>query len=308
MAGKNRTTSLIVELVVIAAIVAGFMYVGSDYLRMNKEKSELNANIDSLQQEINRMREEEELSAAAIVEKEGQLAEMQSLPERITAQREEYYAVCKQLEDKVLEGTANYKIAYMTFDDGPYVGMTEKYLQVLEDYGILATFFEIAREGEEYDPIYHKVYEAGHTIANHTYGHQMKGYLYESVDNFVNDIIKNREFIQEKLGITTNIMRFPGGAGSAGSLKPGIVEKLRELGYGYVDWTAATGDGIGVYSVEDSIENVLHTYNWGGDLQVVLMHDYSPNSLEALPVVLDAFKEQGYIFLPLFYESSVIIK
>ena len=76
MAGKNRTTSLIVELVVIAAIVAGFMYVGSDYLRMNREKSELNANIDSLQQEINRMREEEELSAAAIVEKEGKLAEM----------------------------------------------------------------------------------------------------------------------------------------------------------------------------------------------------------------------------------------
>ena len=38
------------------------------------------------------------------------------------------------------------------------------------------------------------------------------------------------------------------------------------------------------------------------------MHDSSQATLLALPSVIETLKERDYIFLPLFYESSMIIK
>ncbi|MBR2810900.1 MAG: polysaccharide deacetylase family protein [Solobacterium sp.] len=307
MAAENRKASAAAAAALIVA-VAGFAFAGRTLLNVRAAQKQLEADIRTLNAEKDQLTKQIADHDALMAEKDQQIAELNACDQKLADQRAEYYAVCKELEDAVLAGTADFKIAYLTFDDGPYLETTREFLQVLKDRDILATFFQIAREGEDYDALYHEVYEAGHTIANHTYSHRMHDYLYLSVDNFISDIVKNREFIQEKLGITTNIARFPGGSGSALGLKSEIVEELRKLGYGYVDWTAATGDGIAVQSPEEYLENVMGRYNWGGDLQVVLMHDYSRSTLTALPAILDGFAAQGYIFLPLYYESSVIVK
>jgi peptidoglycan/xylan/chitin deacetylase (PgdA/CDA1 family) len=36
------------------------------------------------------------------------------------------------------------------------------------------------------------------------------------------------------------------------------------------------------------------------------MHDYSKETLKALPEIIEGLEEQGYIFLPLFYESLAV--
>ena len=308
MARKNGKVIGIVAGVVFLLICGAFLFEFLQLVKIDEEEKELNPRVLTLLQEKERIQIELANVEAILSEKDAEIAELNACDDLLANARQEYYGVCKQLEDAVLEGRADFKIAYLTFDDGPYVDMTPQFLQVLKDRDILATFFQIGKPDEKYDALYHQVYEAGHTIANHTYSHKMKDGIYLSVENFINDVIQNRDFIQDKLGITTNILRFPGGSGSALGLKPEIVRQLKELGYGYVDWTAATGDGIEVASPEEYYENVLGRYNWGGDLQVVLMHDYSQSSLTCLPWVIDAFAGQGYIFLPLFYESSVVIK
>ena len=48
--------------------------------------------------------------------------------------------------------------------------------------------------------------------------------------------------------------------------------------------------------------NVLY-YTDGKPILVVLMHDYSKNTLIALPEIIEGLKEQGYYFAPMFNGS-----
>ncbi|MBR3251880.1 MAG: hypothetical protein IKF80_09240, partial [Erysipelotrichaceae bacterium] len=60
-----------------------------------------------------------------------------------------------------------------------------------------------------------------------------------------------------------------------------------------------------ILSPQEYRDNVLNNTN-GKKLLVVLMHDYSDNTLIALPEIIEGLEEQGYFFLPLFYESEAM--
>ena len=64
---------------------------------------------------------------------EEELNIVKNLNEEIENAKAEYYKTLKTFEDKVLNKELDYKIAYLTFDDGPY-NLTHKYLEVLEQY------------------------------------------------------------------------------------------------------------------------------------------------------------------------------
>ena len=53
----------------------------------------------------------------------------------------------KELEDSILNGTSDKKIAYLTFDDGPYYN-TYKVLKILKENKVKATFFTTNVNGE----------------------------------------------------------------------------------------------------------------------------------------------------------------
>jgi len=228
----------------------------------------------------------------------------QNINESINETKKEFFDYAATLENKILNDETDLKIAYLTFDDGPY-DLTYDFLEVLKNYDIQATFFELAKDtaiGKDVSGVYECVKEAGHTIGNHTYHHLIRKGLYYSVDSFINDVTLNREFIEDKLGITTDVLRFPGGSGRAGQLKNGIVDKLHELGYGYVDWDVECGDGYVKLSAAQYAKNILSTTN-NQDIIVVLMHDYQQQTLVALPSIIEGLREQGYIFLPLWKDS-----
>src|SRR5690606_14874591 len=126
-----------------------------------------------------------------------------------------------------------------------------------------------------YDPIYKRISNSGHTVANHTYSHAVKNGLYSSVDSFVNDVLKQENFLYEKIGVKTNIVRFPGGSTNAkGTYKSRILERLRTHNYGYIDWNVSTGDGGGRPTKESTYNNVVNKTG-NRNIIVVLMHDYS---------------------------------
>ncbi len=54
--------------------------------------------------------------------------------------KKELFAEAKKLEDKIIAGESSAKIAYLTFDDGPYYS-TYKFMDVLDKYNVKATFF-----------------------------------------------------------------------------------------------------------------------------------------------------------------------
>lgn len=238
---------------------------------------------------------------------------IKNIDNEIIKVKEEYFNNLKIFENKVSNKEVDYKIAYLTFDDGPY-HLTHKYLEVLEKYNVRATFFTIGLDKDQcFDnrnksckEVYAKEAHYGHTMANHTYSHLIFNGLYSSTDSFIKQVQKQEKLIKDRTGVTTNILRFPGGMASAGSLKNSITKKLRELGYGWVDWTASNGDGGWVGDKQTALSNLKKTIN--EDIEVILFHDYSNATLSALPDAIEYLQKENYVLLPLFYESKMVNK
>ncbi len=67
------------------------------------------------------------------------------------------------------------KAVYLTFDDGPIPEVTPKVLEILDKYGVKATFFMVGENIDKHPEVFEQVVKAGHAIGNHTYNH-MKGW------------------------------------------------------------------------------------------------------------------------------------
>lgn len=217
---------------------------------------------------------------------------------------DEYYTNISLLENKINNGESNVKIAYFTFDDGPY-DLTDKVLDLLKTNNIRATFFVLGKDGV--NDKYLRIVNEGHTLANHTYYHSLGNGLYDSVDSFISQVKKLEDYLYDITGYRTTIVRFPGGSPTAGSNKDAIVNKLHEMGYNYVDWTSETGDGSSKKLAEKD------TWAWYQDttrdknIIVLLMHDYNYQTYSNLQRIIDDLKNRGFIFLPL-HNKSIMVK
>ena len=60
---------------------------------------------------------------------------------------------------------------YLTFDDGPIPEVTPWLLDVLDRYGIKATFFVVGDNVRKYPEIFQMIVDKGHKIGNHTFNH-----------------------------------------------------------------------------------------------------------------------------------------
>ena len=223
-----------------------------------------------------------------------------NIDNKIIELKDEYFSNIRLLEEKIQNGTSDKKIAYLTFDDGPYK-LTYTVLDILKNNDVRATFF--VRGIPSASDRYVLMAQAGHTIGNHTYSHNIFNGLYSSSTEFIRQVDKLDNLIYETTGLNTRLLRFPGGSPSAGKLKNDIVNKLHDKGYRYVDWTCHTGDG------SSSLLKQKKEWNWykdtcsGQKIFVILMHDYNYGTVEILDDMIKDLKNQGYLILPLSNKS-----
>ena len=221
--------------------------------------------------------------------------------------KDSYFELAIEADKRARDG-ANFKVCYLTFDDGPYSKTTPLFLDVLKEKDVLGTFFVLKKDN--LDDLYKRIRDEGHTLANHTASHKIKNGIYRSEDAFIEDIKKNDDFIYNLLGVKMDVMRFPGGSPQvtySGLNKTSLVNKLVDMGYGYIDWTLTTGDGEANLSPEEFLHNVVDKSN-KYSVMSVLMHDYSKNTALCLGDMIDILREQGFIFLPLSYNSPAVRK
>ena len=221
--------------------------------------------------------------------------------------KESYFKLAKEADERA-RSSANFKVCYLTFDDGPYSKTTPLFLDVLKEKNVLGTFFVLKKDN--LDDLYKRIRDDGHTLANHTASHKIKNGIYRSEDAFIEDIKENDDFIYNLLGVKMDVMRFPGGSPQAtysGLNKTSLVNKLVDMGYGYIDWTLTTGDGEANLSPDEFLHNVVDSSS-KYSVMTVLMHDYSKNTALCLGEMIDILRQQGYIFLPLSYNSPAVRK
>ncbi len=233
---------------------------------------------------------------------EKEIALYQNVKEETSKLKEEYTDNIAKLEKMIVNKETNAKIAYLTFDDGPY-DLTQKYLDILKSNNVRATFFTLGKT--KYENIYKRIVNEGHTLANHTYYHNIHNGLYKSSDNFINQVKKLEDYIYSITNYKTTLVRLPGGSDQAGRLKGEIANKLHNMGYNYADWNCYTGDGSDKLMAEhDAFYWYKNTCK--DDILVILMHDYNYSTVNNLDKIIKDLKEREYILLPLHNKSMMV--
>lgn len=299
-----------IKIIIILLILTTSLYLSiinyNSYNNNLKQIEELNNSITELKKEYDELEKNNNLLKT-------QIEEINNIPEKIKESKQIVFEAAANLEQKIQNGESDKKIAYLTFDDGPYYN-SYQVLKVLKDKKVKATFFTTNANGQYcYDNKSvncHDVYLAeandNHTIANHTFTHAIRKGLYSSVDTFISNIVNQENLIYSKTGIKTNIVRFPGGSPTAGVLKNDMKQSLYNMGYGWVDWTAQDGDGGRLLDKNMAWNNFVNSIN--NNIEVVLFHDYNYITLSILPDAIDYLRNNGYILLPLFYDSVMVNK
>lgn len=211
-----------------------------------------------------------------------------------TVQRTVTVDAAPQPETVVPEG----KVIYLTFDDGPSK-YTEKLLAILQKYNVKATFFVV---NTSYIHLLPEIAAQGHTIGVHTGSHIYRE-IYASEEAFFRDFKGMHNDILQRTGVSTTLMRFPGGSSNqVSSFNPGIMTRLTKLvteyGLQYFDWNVDSMDATYAKTTQEIYENVISGIQ-KQRCSVVLQHDLYEHSVDAVELIIQWGLENGYRFLPL---------
>ncbi|AOR23394.1 polysaccharide deacetylase family protein [Clostridium taeniosporum] len=192
-------------------------------------------------------------------------------------------------------GKNDKKIIYLTFDDGPSDKVTEKVLDVLKEKDVKATFFLIGSQIEGKEDIVKRINDEGHGIGLHTYTHKYKC-IYCNEDNFIKEMIECRDEINKAIGISPNIIRFPGG--SYKHLSKSYLKRLHDNDFKIYDWNLDNQDGLNPKAPPYKLYKKATNNNKNLPQIILLMHctDMHKNTCKALPEIIDFYKSQGYEF------------
>ena len=187
------------------------------------------------------------------------------------------------------------KIAYLTFDDGPYPQTTPRVLKILQDEGVKATFFVVGKQVERYPDLLKAEYEQGEGIGNHSYSHDYH-LLYRSPEAFLAEIKQTEEIIFKAIGTRPRIVRAPGG--TQGHFHVNYYNALDAADYLIYDWNVSTGDAAAPLVPADQLVKNIESQAPGKPRIIILMHDAGAKitTVDALPRIIKYLKQQGYSF------------
>lgn len=171
---------------------------------------------------------------------------------------------------------------YLTFDDGPIPEVTPWVLDVLDRYGIKATFFMVGDNVRKHPEVYEEVVRRGHRIGNHTM-HHVSGFRLTR-RSYLRDVAEARQYID------SDLFRPP-----HGWLRPRQTWALHEQ-FRVVMFDLVTRDYSKWMRAQDVVRNVKL---FARDGSVIVFHDSIkswPRLQEALPKALEWLIAQGYEF------------
>ena len=98
----------------------------------------------------------------------------------------------------------------LTFDDGPHAVYTDQILDILEEHGAVATFFEVARNLPKAPEAVRRAADMGCEIGSHSYRHANLGKMDQAAQQA--DQAAADALFQEVLGTTPALLRPPYGS------------------------------------------------------------------------------------------------
>ena len=181
------------------------------------------------------------------------------------------------------------KIA-LTFDDGPHPRYTPEILEILDEYGVHATFFFVGENVTYYPDVARRVAQGGHEIGNHTYHHVSPGKNID-IKTLQEELSHCEQIIQQMTDTSPKLFRPP-----QGNWNDALYGLAREKDYEIVLWNIDTLDWAH-RSCEQITSHVLERVQSG---DIILMHDYQSDgcsTVEALRTIIHTLIERGFHFV-----------
>ncbi|MDE5660156.1 MAG: polysaccharide deacetylase family protein [Muribaculaceae bacterium] len=177
------------------------------------------------------------------------------------------------------------KVAYLTFDDGPIPEVTPQILDILDRFGVKATFFMVGDNARRNPWLVEEVRRRGHSIGNHTM-HHLQGRKTRR-RKYLRDV-KEADFL-----LGSSLFRPPHGL-----LRWGQSAVIRKH-YNLIMYDVVTRDYAVYMTPDEVVSNVRHFARNGS---IIVFHDSLKsmrNTLPALPEAIKWLQENGFELLPL---------
>ncbi|MBD2043189.1 polysaccharide deacetylase family protein [Microcoleus sp. FACHB-672] len=184
----------------------------------------------------------------------------------------------------------------LTFDDGPHLEHTPQLLEVLDRYGIVASFFWLGVCVNRVPAVAKQVYQRGHWVGLHGYEHRafpqlseeaLKQSLKQTQIAIANACELDLQYVQQSV----RDVRPPNGI-----FTPQTLQLLRQWNYRPVMWSVVPEDWVRP-GVELVVQRVMRQVKPGS---VIVLHDgyfggqdVAQTTAQLIPLLL----EQGYQFV-----------
>jgi peptidoglycan/xylan/chitin deacetylase (PgdA/CDA1 family) len=177
----------------------------------------------------------------------------------------------------------------LTFDDGPYPAVTPTVLDILDRYGIPATFMLVGTFAAAHPDLVQRLVDRGHVIGNHSWTHPDLSTLEPA--EVRDELHRTHEVLSRHAEIT--LFRPP-----RGQLSGVVLQATAELGYDVLLWSAE--------ELEPLVPGTLAVWHDGlgrggllseDDPERVARHDKRVAEIAQLPAAIEAALGQGLRFV-----------
>lgn len=185
--------------------------------------------------------------------------------------------------------SADRRVAYLTFDDGPSPVATPQVLDLLRRYDARALFFLIGEHAAARPDIVHTILHEGHQIGNHSYTHRDPWLTRSS--QMTREMEQADRLLEQLADRPVRWVRPP-----YGHLTPGLHRWCRRRKQHLAMWDVMPGDFLPWASPERLAARVVKLIRPGS---VIVLHDHPrtrESTLLALELLLRRLTRAGWRF------------
>jgi len=176
----------------------------------------------------------------------------------------------------------------LTIDDGPDPNDTPVLLNILDEFGVKATFFLIGQKAQQHPELVREIRDRGHQIGNHTWSHPQASFWASGPLRTYREIARCQKCLTEITGQEPILFRAPVGH-STFFVHP----VLKAFGLRLIGWNRRGYDAGGL-SADEVLKNIRAGLQEGS---LILAHEATPIAEHVIRGILEEARKRGYSFV-----------
>lgn len=179
------------------------------------------------------------------------------------------------------------KAVSLTFDAAWGNEDTQQLIDILNQYGVRATFFLVGSWVDKYPESVKALYDAGMEIGNHSDTHAHMAKLSEK--EIMNEVSLCNSKIENLTGGTVELFRCP-----YGEYDDEVITSVNNMGMYPIQWNVDSLDWKEL-SAQDIYKRITSNVEPGS---IILFHNAALHTPEALPDIIEYLLSEGYDIVP----------